>query len=218
MRRRIRFAGIVLAGGVAVGMGLGSCDSAGDITERADLVPRTGDVVLRHGAGFWGVLFARLNPRDRRFSHAGVVVRSGGRWQVVHAEAGDLGREGMVRLDTWEAFVSPASRIALLRLTDAAAAGRVADAALAMHRAGLLFDFDFNLLRADAVYCSELVWRALSQGLGRDPLPVKTVLHGREVVLVENLLLDVADLRLVQAIPTAVYGDADIAAPVAVKR
>jgi hypothetical protein len=155
---------------------------------------RAGDVVLRQGTGLWSGLFARVNVRDRRFSHAGIVVGDGRRWRVVHAEADDLGRDGRVRLDDWEVFTAEVPRLAVLRLRDDAAAARAAEAALDLYAAALPFDFDFDLARLDAVYCTELVWRALGEGLGRDPLPVKSVLNGRETILVENFLLDVREL------------------------
>lgn len=156
-----------------------------------------GDVVLRHGNGLWSGVFARLNSRDRRFSHAGVVVREGMDWYVIHAEADNLGRNGTVRMDEWEVFAGQARQMAVLRVSDSGSAARTAEAAAIMHRDALPFDFSFDLTRRDAVYCSELVWRALSEALQRDPLPQKPVLHGRDAILVENLLLDLPELDLV---------------------
>lgn len=163
----------------------------------ADLRLQTGDVVLRHGNGLWSDLFARLNSRDTRFSHAGVVVYDGYAWYVVHAEADNFGRNGVVRMDEWTAFVKSAQQVALLRVSDPDTAARTAEAALVMHRDALPFDFSFDLTRLDAVYCSELVWRALSHALQRDPLPEKPILHGRDAVLVESLLLDLPELGVV---------------------
>jgi hypothetical protein len=156
---------------------------------------QAGDVVVRGGAGLWSGTFARLNPRDTRFSHAGVVVRAHGAWQVVHAQADDLGRQGRVRMDPWAHFAA-APRVAVLRLDDAAAAGRTARAALALHAAGAPFDFAFDLADATRVYCTELVWLALRDALGTDPLPAKPRLRGQPAVLVENLLHGVPALRL----------------------
>lgn len=156
-----------------------------------------GDVVLRHGSGLWSSIFARLNSRDTRFSHAGIVVRDGADWYVIHAEADDFGRNGTVRRDAWDVFAGQARQLAVLRVRGAGAAERTAEAAATMHRDALPFDFSFDLTRLDAVYCSELVWRALSEALQRDPLPHKPRLHGRAAVLVENLLLDLPELDMV---------------------
>lgn len=158
---------------------------------------QTGDVVLRHGHGLWSELFARLNRRDSRFSHAGIVVNDDSHWYVIHAEADNLGRNGTVRRDEWAVFSDQARHLAILRLDDSIAAARVAEAASSMHGDALPFDFSFDLTRVEAVYCSELVWRALSHGLQHDPLPDKPRVQGRDAVLVENLLLDMADLGLV---------------------
>ncbi len=196
---RVIFPPGILAAIVIVAAAIAGSDDWGKGDDAHFSLPlQVGDIVLRKGTGFWGVLFARVNPRDSRFSHAGIVVEDGGRWRVVHAEADNFGADGRVRLDDWHEFVYGVSRLAVLRLEDQAAAGRTADAALDMYRAGMAFDFDFNLARSDAVYCTELVWRSLMQALGRDPLPVKPLVNGREVVLVENFLLDIADLTLVE--------------------
>lgn len=159
--------------------------------------PEPGDIVLRRGNGLWSAFFAGLNRRDGRFSHVGVVVRDGTELKVAHAEADDNGMNGEVRLTGWRAFEAASRQLIVLRLHDRAAADRVAEAALSLHAARPAFDLDFDLADAAAVYCSELAWRALTIGLGRDPLPEKPLLGGRPVVLIENFLLDIPELRVV---------------------
>lgn len=159
---------------------------------------RAGDVVLRHGHGLWSRLFAQLNRHDQRFSHAGIVVLDAQRqWRVVHAQVDDRTGSGHVRSQPWHEFVDRTTQVALLRVSDEKSAARIADAALAMHDDALAFDLTFDLSRTDAVYCSELVWRALIEATGHDPLPVKPRVNGREVVLIENLLHDIPDLAVV---------------------
>ncbi len=163
-----------------------------------DIPLRAGDVVLRHGHGLWSRLFAQLNARDQRFSHAGVVILDAQRqWRVVHADVDDRTGSGRVRMESWHDFVDQTSQIALLRVGDERVATGIVDAALAMHQELLAFDLTFDLSRSDAVYCTELVWRALTLASGRDPLPVKPWVNGREVVLIENLLHDIPELAVI---------------------
>lgn len=170
---------------------------APDVPLLPALQPAPGDIVLRRGNGLWSGVFARLNRRDRRFSHAGVVVREHGALKVVHAEADDSGANGRVRLDDYGAFTAAAREFVVLRLADPEPAARLAEAASSMHAAALPFDLDFDLADPAAVYCSELVWRALASALRRDPLPDKPVIAGRPVVLIENFLLDMPELQVV---------------------
>lgn len=158
---------------------------------------RPGDVVLRGGSGLWSGVFARLNRHDTRFSHAGVVVRVDDSWHVVHVLADDLGRNGRVQREPWADYAR-APRLAVLRVDDAAAGARMARAAADMLAQGAGFDFDFDLTDAQRVYCTELVWRALREALGEDPLSDKPRVNGRPAVLVENLLHDIPALRLVR--------------------
>ncbi|MCB1844194.1 MAG: hypothetical protein KDI09_14635, partial [Halioglobus sp.] len=85
-----------------------------------------------------------------------------------------------------------------LRLDNRDAAERVARAALSMHAAALPFDFEFRLTNDRAVYCSELVWHALTTALQHDPLPNKPFIADRQVVLLENFLLDMPELHVVK--------------------
>jgi hypothetical protein len=65
-----------------------------------DIPLRAGDVVLSHGHGLWSRLFAQLNRRDQRFSHAGILILDAQRqWRVVHAEVDDRTGSGRVRID-----------------------------------------------------------------------------------------------------------------------
>lgn len=194
-----RLTGVVLVAAALIGAGA-------LVRVRAPAVPvppslpawfmRDGDVVLRGGAGLWSATFARLNTRDRRFSHAGVVVNTPDGWQVLHAQADDFGRHGRVRLDSWADFAA-APALALLRADDPGVAARTARAAWAIHASDPAFDLDFDLSDASRVYCTELVWLALREALGADPLARKPLVRGRPAVLTDNLLHDVAELHLV---------------------
>src|SRR5690606_37314745 len=169
---------VVIAIGLAAAL---PAARAPDVPAAPAVQAAPGDIVLRRGDGFWSNFFARLNRRDRRFSHAGVVVREHGALRVVHAEADDSGANGRVRLDDYAAFTADGTGYVVLRLADREAAARLAEAASSMHAAALPFDLDFDLADPAAVYCSELVWRALSLALRRDPLPDKPVVAGRPV-------------------------------------
>jgi len=60
------------------------------------------------------------------------------------------------------------------------------------------FDFDFDLTDAGRVYGTELVWRALREPLGEYPLPDKPRVNSRPAVMVESLLREMPELRLVR--------------------
>ncbi len=173
------------------------CAGASAQTAAATTEPRAGDFVLSRGEGIWSEIFAGLNRRDRRYSHVGVVVGEPGGLGVVHAASDDDGSNGTVRLDAWAEYAAAQREFVLLRLADRHAADRAAAAALELGAAAPPFDFDFRLADAAAVYCSELAWLALSTALGRDPIPNKPFIAGRQVVLVENFLLDVPELELI---------------------
>lgn len=125
---------------------------------------RPGDVVLRRGSGLTSrvVLWA---DRGGRYSHAGIVVDSGGRPMVVHAVPGEPDFPGdvdRVKLDTPERFFSPELTDCgeVLRPADAATGRRAAQAAWHAYRRGARFDHDYDESDTTRLYCTELVLHA----------------------------------------------------------
>ncbi len=67
-------------------------------------------------------------------------------------------------------------------------------------RAGARFDPRFSLATVHELYCSELVWRALSAAMQHDIVPNKTTILGQPGVSLADLeasplLVKVADVR-----------------------
>lgn len=51
---------------------------------------------------------------------------------------------------------------------------------------GMPFGRGFSLKSANSLYCSELVWRALSAGAGKDAVPLKSERFGRVYVSISD--------------------------------
>lgn len=135
---------------------------------------REGDVVLIGVDGaFWAEMASGFSRPDRRNGHGGVVVRGvGGALGVVHADGSPVEGAAKVRWVSVAAFTAEADRVDILRPRDAALAAR--SAAIARSYQGLRFDADFTLDTPDRLYCTELIWRALSAANGADIVPEKT--------------------------------------------
>ncbi|HSL84960.1 MAG TPA: YiiX/YebB-like N1pC/P60 family cysteine hydrolase [Thermoanaerobaculia bacterium] len=161
----------------AVGLGVLlaslSSDAAGG-PEGADAVPgvgaailaagpRPGDVVFRRGCGLVSRVVLSSDPAST-FSHVGIVVAGPGGLTVVHALPPTDASGGGVVAEPLSEFLAPraATAAALFRLRgrDARIGRRVAREALRLAEAGVPFDVRFDLATGDALYCTELVWRA----------------------------------------------------------
>lgn len=123
---------------------------------------RDGDLVFRRGRDLMSSLVLRQGQASR-FSHVGMVLREGGQVTIVHAMPDEPGSPGGVRQEPLADFLAPA-------LASDAASYRLPGLDTAALRAwlkeqhGKPFDMRFVLSDAGALYCSELVLRALAAG------------------------------------------------------
>uniref|UniRef100_UPI001F460F08 YiiX/YebB-like N1pC/P60 family cysteine hydrolase n=1 Tax=Henriciella aquimarina TaxID=545261 RepID=UPI001F460F08 len=136
---------------------------------------------------------------DKRWGHVGIVVAVAPAI-VVHADTGTGAPAhpapapgetvGEVRAVPLADFLGDVDHAGVFRLSlSPEARTRMiawADEAAATHTP---FDRGYSLESANNLYCTELVWRALSQGLGHDALPEKSHRLGRTYVALSDLSL-----------------------------
>jgi hypothetical protein len=148
---------------------------------------REGDVVLIGVDGaFWAEMASGFSRPDRRNGHAGIAARGpDGAIGIVHAGGSPVEGAAKVRWETLAAFIAEADRVDILRPRDEALAAR--GAAVAASYQGLTFDSDFTLDTPDRLYCTELIWRALSAASGRDIVPEKTRVLEKAYITLEAL-------------------------------
>ncbi|MGM0516414.1 MAG: YiiX/YebB-like N1pC/P60 family cysteine hydrolase [Pseudomonadota bacterium] len=148
---------------------------------------RTGDIVLLGTDSAWGFVARRFADGDSRWSHAGMVIREGERIAVVHMDGSPTG--GMIRRETVSAFTGEARYVRVLRPElDPGQRARVGDWLLDHLARNTAFDTHFRLDDDPAMYCSELIWRALDEVAmtpGETSLPR---IAGRSYVPVDRLL------------------------------
>ncbi len=154
---------------------------------------RNGDLIFRTG---FGIETRMLSIVGNGYSHVGVIYRSGGAWQVVHALPG--GPHGAVQTEPVEDFIRFARngdyRVMRVRWHGADARARfdraVRRSVEALRGRKLLYDFAFDLGEPSRIYCTELAWRVL-RAAGVDLLP-DAASHPRKAVLPYELTRAVA--------------------------
>lgn len=162
---------------------------ARDLVEAARAEARAGDVLFKSGDGFWGVMAARFSRENEGFGHVGLVVAGeDGALAVIHAGGDPLAGDGRVQRARLDDFLRRSTSAALYRprLDEAALALALAYAEAALAR-NAPFDAAFSLDTDDALYCTELVWRALTVAAGEDAAPRKTERAGRQFVAIDDL-------------------------------
>ena len=154
--------------------------------EAGPLVP--GELLFKGAdTGAGTQLAADWSAGDKRWGHIGIVVAGpGGTLDVIHADTGAPGEGGAVREVSLAKFLSDVSDLGIYDV-DLTGQARAAYLAYARGEVGKPFDHVFSLKSEDSLYCSELVWRALSAGLGQDAVPEKSHRLGRIYVSVSDI-------------------------------
>lgn len=147
-----------------------------------------GDLLFKGAETATGTrIAAGWSQGDKRWGHIGIVVAGeAGGFSVIHADTGMDGAVGEVRRVPLATYLSD---VYTLGVYDVSLTGdqRAAYLAEAERSVGLPFDRGFSLASDNAVYCSELVWRALSAGAGEDIQEDKSQRLGRVYVSVSDI-------------------------------
>ena len=165
-----------------------------------------GDLVFRRGRDLMSSLVLRQGQASR-FSHVGMVRLLEGQVTIVHAMPDEAGSPGGVRQERLADFLAPAvaSDAASYRLPglDRAALAGWLDA-----QHGKPFDMRFALSDASALYCSELVLRALAAGGRPQALATVSAPLLDEPVVTPDALRAIAGLLVLAGDGTAPAGPA----------
>lgn len=172
--------------GVALALVAGAASAEVLPRQAGPLAP--GDLLFKGAATGVGTrVAADWSLGDKRWGHIGIVVPGpDGALEVVHADTGAPGEGGEVRQVPLATFLSDVSDLGVYTI-DLEGPARRAYLAYAQAAVGKPFDHGFSLADDDALYCSELVWRALSAGLGKDAVPEKSTRLGRIYVSISDI-------------------------------
>lgn len=128
---------------------------------------RRGDIVMRCVNGLWSEHFKDVSTREKRFTHAGIVLSNGVDACVCHIGTDWANGGCVVRGQRWRLFCKDCSDCAVYRLTGSiATAEKIARQAEAL--IGVPFDPAFDLHTTNRLYCTEMVRCAVNKAVGRE--------------------------------------------------
>jgi hypothetical protein len=159
------------------------------LVDEARSSARPGDVIFKDGGGVWGRLAASFSANGDGYGHVGVVtLDAAGGLSVIHAGGDPVSGDGRVQSSGLEHFLGASKAAALYRprVEGEEAEFALAYLAAAVDRAAP-FDSAFSLDTEEALYCTELVWRAFSAAAGEDIVPDKSRRSGKAYVAIDDL-------------------------------
>ena len=147
-----------------------------------------GDILFKGAATGTGTQIAAIwSQGDKRWGHVGIAVANpDGNLSVIHADTGAPRQAGEVVRISLADYLSDVGELGIYRigLTGEARAAYLAYAEAAVGRP---FDRAFSLDTDTSLYCTELIWRAMSEALGEDALPVKSERLGTVYISVSDV-------------------------------
>ena len=152
-----------------------------------------GYLICRHGDSLYSEWIIKNNLRDRRYSHIGIITHNKGEVNVIHADTSNrFSASGKVVEESIATYLRHARRIGIFKLQNV-------NPSLLEEKArnylGLPFDWKLDLSTNDALYCSELVKKAIDDTNSPIVHSWKTIKVGnQEIVPVDAFIgIDVAD-------------------------
>lgn len=149
-----------------------------------------GDVILRRGRGIISDMACEFSVHEKKYSHAGLLVRNTGHWSVLHVAGGEGAAFDGIRLEPLQQFLadSVATSFAVYRLSDDNSIRQNAIiTALQYWRLHVLFDTDFDLSEDHKLYCTELIYQSYRKASsGKISLPL-TTFTGVTYISLENV-------------------------------
>ncbi|MCS7076060.1 MAG: YiiX/YebB-like N1pC/P60 family cysteine hydrolase [Bacteroidia bacterium] len=153
---------------------------------------KTGDLIVRHGKGIISESFMFMSQKQRKYSHAGMILLEGDSVYVIHALGGETAADNAVKKHTLYEFCDPADNhsFAVYRYIDmdSTTLQNYVNNMIDAYRKRILFDMDFRMDTDSVQYCSELVWKSIMRAVKKpDYLDYSKTPDGHIYVAVDNL-------------------------------
>lgn len=147
-----------------------------------------GDILFKGASTGTGTQIAAIwSQGDKRWGHVGIAVADpDGGLSVIHADTGAPRQAGKVVRVSLADYLADVRDLGIYRIGLTGEA-RTAYLAYAEAAVGRPFDRAFSLETDTSLYCTELIWRAMSEGLGEDALPVKSERLGTVYISVSDV-------------------------------
>ncbi len=128
-----------------------------------------GDVVVRRQDGYLDHAFKNASTREKRFTHAGILLEQDGKLVVASMLGNEITMHGQLRLQSWMEYCAASVEVAVYRYSGKDAVNVCRGIAVAAkRRKGIPLDFAFDLKTKDRLYCTELVRDCVNEVTGRE--------------------------------------------------
>lgn len=135
-----------------------------------------GDFILRRGFGFFSDYVAeKLNSGTIDVTHAGILVKKEGSWQVIHSLSSDVSETDGVQIQPLDDFLaySMPGKLIVTRVKGCTVqhGNHISAKASSYLEQNIPFDHNGNFDDDSELFCTELIWKILEKDLQYSKLP-----------------------------------------------
>ena len=126
---------------------------------------KDGDLVVRLNTDPSSQYLKNFNRRDKKYSHAGIVLFENGQPNIYHIVNGEENPDEKLKKDSLKRFCDPRKNFGYGIFRYKINAREIKTLRNLLHRwfkQGLQFDSTFNFITDDRMYCSEMISKALA--------------------------------------------------------
>lgn len=151
---------------------------------------QNGDIIYRHGNGFFSDYFRKSSNREQLYSHGGIVTIDSSRVYVIHSEASELTGVGGVRKESLDVFLKDISTWAVYRLdtTQTVRDSIVYIASQYLSREAP-FDLDFDNTSDTKVYCTELIALSINHAIHQNLIKATGSIRNKPYYAIDDTYL-----------------------------
>jgi len=154
---------------------------------------KNGDLILRSGRDFTSEAMRQLSLTDKTYSHCGIASIEHDTVFVYHSIGGEWNPDQKLRRDPFKFFCNPYENrgfgIFRYNLTPAEDSNLI-KVVHTFYKKEIEFDMQFNLASDDRMYCSEFVYKSISQAIDHRVILPTTVFNHIKFVAIDNLFIN----------------------------
>lgn len=151
---------------------------------------RNGDIIYRHGNGFFSDYFRKSSNREQLYSHGGIIAIDNNKVYVIHSEVSELTGVGGVRKESLNVFLKDISTWAVYRLdTTQVVRDSIVYIANQYLNKETPFDLDFDNTSDDKVYCTELIALSINKSTHRNLIKATGSIRNKPYFAIDDTYL-----------------------------
>lgn len=151
---------------------------------------QNGDIIYRHGNGFFSDYFRKSSNREQLYSHGGIIVIDTSKVYVIHSEASEFTGIGGVRKEELNTFLKDISTWGVYRLdTTQIVRDSIVYVATQYLNKETPFDLDFDNSSDEKVYCTELIAISVNNAIHRNLIKPTGTIRNKQYYAIDDTYL-----------------------------